>query len=55
MEGTELINRIQVRGNQVLKVQQVEETEINIEIQIRRKLILSLASQTTTPRISQNV
>ena len=39
MEGVELINRTQVGGNRVLKVQQFEEAELIIEIQIRRKFI----------------
>ena len=42
------------RGNQVLKLQQVKGAELIIKIQIRRKLILSIASAATTLQMRGN-
>ena len=60
MGGAELISKTQVtlwvamRVNQILKTQQVERGELIIEIQIRRKLMLSVALPATTPWMRRN-
>ena len=45
----ELINRIHVGGNRVLKAKPIEGVKLITELQIRRKSILPIASPTTTP------
>ena len=49
VEGTELINKTHVGGRTNLNI--VEGVELIIEIQIRRKLILSLASSAPSSRM----